>query len=103
MIHNYIQQLKDLQSDRTLFESTTTRKSMARSLSKQEDKYQAYIIDQMASQNKIIAANSLTTTLNNVRRIMLNLVFKNINKTNRNNFTEQSTTSIRQTYSHRKV
>ena len=49
MIQNYLAQLSNLQEDRQKFKNITNQNVVSKSLSQQEDKYQAYIIDQMAS------------------------------------------------------
>ena len=63
MIKDYLQQLKDLQQDRSTFQTSHQKHTLKRSLSRQEDKYQAYIIDQMNIQNRIIASNHLGLAL----------------------------------------
>ena len=49
MIQGYLKQLRTLQEDRSQFQSNANKTVIAKSLSEQEDKYQAYIIDQMSS------------------------------------------------------
>ena len=63
MIKNYLSQLKELQEDRAQFQNNTYKTNIRKSLNQQEDKYQAYIIDQMAHQNRIVAASKINCLL----------------------------------------
>lgn len=84
MIKNYLQQLKELHQDRTVFQSQTHKNNLSKTLHKQEDKYQAYIIDQMASQNRIIAASQMTSTLGRTLKVFQARFFKALNGFNQN-------------------
>lgn len=84
MIKNYLQQLKELHQDRTVFQSQTHKNNLSKTLHKQEDKYQAYIIDQMASQNRIIAASQMASTLGRTLKVLQARLFKALNGFNQN-------------------
>jgi hypothetical protein len=80
MIKDYIQQLKEIQQDKAVFQSKAQKKTMIKSLSRQEDKYQAYIIDQMSSQNRIIAAHQLISLIGDPIRVLKAYTFKKLTK-----------------------
>ena len=61
MIRNYLEQLRNIQADRNQFQNQHKKGVIAKELCEQEDKYQAYIIGQMASENRVVAACHLTT------------------------------------------
>ncbi len=84
MIKDYIQQLKEIQHDKAVFQSKAQKKTMIKSLSRQEDKYQAYIIDQMSSQNRIIAASQMASTLGRTLKVLQARLFKALNGFNQN-------------------
>ena len=63
-------------------------------LSEQEDKYQAYIIGQMASENRVVATCHLTTVFDKMVRVHKASFFKTITKLPKNVDCEQSSTSI---------
>jgi hypothetical protein len=59
MMQNFLGQLRELQSDRIKYEKQKDRTKYSQKLNRQENKYQAYIINQMADKNRFIAASQI--------------------------------------------
>lgn len=94
MIKSYLLQLRELQEDRTSFEQQAHKNSQTVSLRRQEDKYQAYIIGQMASQNRIIAVSQIVSLLTGPIRTLQTDFFHTGLKPAKRTTEDKSVTSI---------
>lgn len=65
MVKEYVDRLKELKEDRSKFERFKDKTNFSSKLSRQENKYQAYIIDQMMDRDKLVAATNLRDILAN--------------------------------------
>jgi hypothetical protein len=59
MMHKFLGQLKELQNNRIKFQKQKDLTKYSQKLNKQQDKYQMYIIDQMADKNRFIASSKI--------------------------------------------
>jgi hypothetical protein len=65
IVKEYVDRLKELKEDRIKFERFKDKTNFSTKLSRQENKYQAYIIDQMMDRDKLVAATNLRDTIMN--------------------------------------